>query len=91
MCNAINEEVWKPIDCYEGQYEDKFEISSLGRVRRSDHYKIRCVETGQIYNTYQDVVDHLLIKYESVRSAVLYNVEICGYHFERVQEEMNED
>lgn len=172
----MNQEIWKPITCYEGQYEDQFEVSSLGRIRRSDTHeemkqsvnadnyvqmfnlggknpkypyvhkivaytfcpndnpehkvivdhldynprnnradnlewvtksenfrrakllrdsfgqrrKIRCVESGKTYNKYQDVVDDLGIRYESVRSAVLYGLKIHGYHFEAVEKDTDE-
>lgn len=46
--------------------------------------KVRCIETGQVFDSYKECAEHLGFNYSVLRTAISKDDPFKGYHFEQL-------
>lgn len=64
----MENEIWKPIECYGGRYKDYYEVSNYGRVKSLERY----VRQGNVYRRVKEK-----IKTEVLNTAGYPSVSLC--------------
>ncbi len=62
-----------------------YEKRNLEKIHKQENLKIRCLETGEIYNSLQELSKKLNIPRSSLSNYLKKNKEINGYHYKKVK------